>query len=368
MLKRVYIDNYKCLVNFEYRPGAAQLILGGNGTGKSSVFEVLSLLRSLLDGATTMHLFNNKSRTRWQHKNLQTFELDVEGNGGIYRYQLVIEHKYEADKNRIFKEEVTFDGNSLFTSEKGEAHLYRDDSSKGPDILIDWTRSGLVLLPQRADNQKLMWFKDWVSSSLICIQIDPHRMLSSSEKEQINPEYNLANFASWYHHLLLQRPNVGFQLKKSLQVIIDDFDALSLVKVGDMTRLLQMATRDADGNEVPYEFDELSDGQRALIGLYTLLAVMKEMPITLCIDEPDNFIMLAEIEPWLAEIQEQVDEHGSQVLLISHHPEFINYYVPRDAVRFFRQHGGPVRVAPFDTEGIGMLLPSEIIARGWENE
>ncbi len=41
MLKRLYVDNYKCLVNFEFVPQQIQLLLGVNGTGKSSVFDVL---------------------------------------------------------------------------------------------------------------------------------------------------------------------------------------------------------------------------------------------------------------------------------------------------------------------------------------
>ena len=68
------------------------------------------------------------------------------------------------------------------------------------------------------------------------------------------------------------------------------------------------------------------------------------------------------------EEEEQVEEQGSQLLIISHHPELINYYVPRDAVRFFRQHGGPVRVKPFTTAGTEALPPAEIVARGWEDE
>ena len=82
MLKRIYIDNYKCLVNFEYQPGKVQLILGGNGTGKSSVFEVLALLRAfLLDGETTTQLFLARTLTRWENRTQQTFEIDIEGNG-----------------------------------------------------------------------------------------------------------------------------------------------------------------------------------------------------------------------------------------------------------------------------------------------
>ena len=58
MISRIYIDNYKCFTNFEYHPGNLQLLLGGNGTGKTAVFEVLELLGSfLVEGLTTQLAF-----------------------------------------------------------------------------------------------------------------------------------------------------------------------------------------------------------------------------------------------------------------------------------------------------------------------
>ncbi len=39
MLKRVYIDNYKSLVNVEIGLKEINLFLGANGAGKSAVFE-----------------------------------------------------------------------------------------------------------------------------------------------------------------------------------------------------------------------------------------------------------------------------------------------------------------------------------------
>jgi len=41
MLTRLYIDNFRCFVNFEYRPARKQLILGGNGSGKLSLLDAL---------------------------------------------------------------------------------------------------------------------------------------------------------------------------------------------------------------------------------------------------------------------------------------------------------------------------------------
>ena len=39
MIKKIYIDNLKCLINFHLDLKANQLWLGDNGTGKTSVME-----------------------------------------------------------------------------------------------------------------------------------------------------------------------------------------------------------------------------------------------------------------------------------------------------------------------------------------
>ena len=48
MLTRIYIDNFRCFVNFEYRPERKQLLLGANGSGKSSLFTRFAISSSLL--------------------------------------------------------------------------------------------------------------------------------------------------------------------------------------------------------------------------------------------------------------------------------------------------------------------------------
>ena len=49
MLERLYVDNFRCLQDFEFRPGDSHsvLLIGGNGTGKSTVAHVLRILQRL---------------------------------------------------------------------------------------------------------------------------------------------------------------------------------------------------------------------------------------------------------------------------------------------------------------------------------
>jgi hypothetical protein len=57
-----------------------------------------------------------------------------------------------------------------------------------------------------------------------------------------------------------------------------------------------------------------------------------------------------------------------QILVISHHPEFINQWAPTWGVQFVREGVGPVHVEMFHGDSDSALSPAELIARGWERE
>lgn len=41
MLKRLYVNNFRCLVAFELKLDSFAVLCGPNGSGKSSVFDVI---------------------------------------------------------------------------------------------------------------------------------------------------------------------------------------------------------------------------------------------------------------------------------------------------------------------------------------
>jgi hypothetical protein len=91
MITKIYIDNYKCFVNFEYQPGPLQLLLGANGTGKTAVFNVLHRLQKfVVAGEKTARTFPPRTVTAWDQRPEQTFELGLRRQEGEYLYRLVI--------------------------------------------------------------------------------------------------------------------------------------------------------------------------------------------------------------------------------------------------------------------------------------
>lgn len=368
MLKRVYVDNYACLVNFEWLPRQTDLLLGANGSGKSMVFQCIRSLQSFVVGETDVAAaFPSAKLTRWSHQKVQTFELQVMGNGGTYNYLLKVEHGDVQGKSRVLAEEIKYDEGTIFSSRLGQAQLYRDDFSRGPEVSVDWTRSAMSVLGQRSDNRRLMWLREWFLN-LLCVHPNPSSMASQSESEESRLTYARSNLSSWMRNWIQEDPSRAVNLGAALGPVIPALGSIGFQPGLQGGKSLCIRTS-LDGAQVTYAFDELSEGQRQLIALYILASLVREMPMVLMIDEPDNYISLREIQPWLSMITEAVEGSLSQVILISHHPEVMDYLAPLGWTLLTRGDGGPARIRDLGPLGsVGGLSLSDAIARGWYDE
>lgn len=369
MLKRIYIDNFRCLVNFELSVDAINLFLGPNGAGKSTVFDVLRKIQAFVSGDSKADvIFKSVDCTRWQTSGIQTFELEIEGNGGKYKYELAIDNYKDREgiRARVQHERLWFDDQLLIKFESGEVQLYRDNYSEGPNYSFDWFQSILPLIMPRADNTKLTWFKQRLERFII-VQIIPTMMADSSDREETRLSARMENFVSWYRYLSQDQGKI-VELTNALREILDGFAYFKFAGAGEQNRLLKLyfSGETDKRNYLGYRFGELSEGQRMLIALYTLIYCTQSEDYTLCIDEPENFLALAEIQPWLIKLYDLCSDRKTQALLISHHPELINYLLASPVGYWFdRQSNTPVRVKRIGSDNNTGLPISELIARGW---
>ena len=120
--------------------------------------------------------------------------------------------------------------------------------------------------------------------------------------------------------------------------------------------------------KVEYRIDQLSDGQRALIALYSLIVLTDDRRVSLFIDEPDNYVALREIQPWLSQAieGEESDTALEQIVVVSHHPITLDHMAGAHGRWFFRDGDGPVRVTEKAMVASGGLKLSDTLARGWE--
>ena len=368
MIHRIYIDNYKCLVNFELHLQELTLLLGPNGVGKTSVLDVVFALRRLLSGEakiTDADAFPAPTLTRWQTREVQVIEVNVILDKDEMKYRMEVEHERVTQRARIVLERLESKNKPLFTFKMGEVQLYRDNHSQGPPYSADWTESALARVPPRPDNKRLTRFLDFMRKAIVC-GLYPASFETESSREDAVLKRDARNFASWYRHVLLERQELVPKFTEALQEVIEGFRGIRMEKVGLDTRAL-MVMFDQLGDRYELRLDEISDGQRALIALYSLVRLAAGQGYTLFLDEPDNYIALAEIQPWLIELADSCGEEVPQAVLCSHHPELIDYLGGDRALVLNRETSGATVVRSSGELAVeGGLKLSEVIARGWE--
>jgi len=375
MITRLFIDNYRCFVNFEFKPESLCLLVGDNGVGKSSILDVIELLRDFIGGQISIKAFGSDTLTRWQSLLLQSFTMEVRINARKYIYDLVIEHEPQRGQRRVNRESLVLDGKPLYLAQLDnaqlKAQLFKDNHSKGPVVFLDWTRSGIGVLQAGPENTNLCEFRDFIRRIIVVgfLNPDPRLMVAASDDEANALGRHGESFVSWYRSVALEYPAAVADLTQTLRELFPGFSALTLPESGDKRVLKAQFRPPEKAGKSRYDefaFNELSDGQRCLIILYALLYVYREKPGMLLLDEPDNFIALREIQPWLALLEEICEEAGasSQALVASHNPELINYLGAARSLKMERPTGGGARISEF--QAVDGLSPAETVARGWD--
>jgi predicted ATPase len=211
---------------------------------------------------------------------------------------------------------------------------------------------------------------EWIRKIIVC-NISPVTYSTESISEDAHLHRDGRNFASWYRHQLLERQENVPAYIKAIQEVIPGFRNIRLEKVGLDSRALMVMFEQFD-QKYELRLDEISDGQRALLTLYALTKLAASQGYTLFLDEPDNFVALAEIQPWLIELNDSCGSDVQQAVICSHHPEMIDYLGPDKGVFLNQEKSGVTIVKPIHSVAtIGKAQPklklSELIARGWES-
>lgn len=366
MLKRLYADNFRCLENFEIRLGESQVLLGRNGTGKTSMLDVLRNLQDLIvNGLKVDEVFPARDMSLHQSRHEQRFEIETESADDRYAYRLLVEHDIERRRTRVMHEVLDHNERRLFEFANGDAQLYGDNYSAGPSVPFDWSRSGVGFLTERHDNQKVTRFKKDIANYVFASACPPI-MDTESRSEDRTLAPLMQNFAGWYKRAAQENMRYIPELFEALRDVIPGFEAISLAEFGETSWTLKVDISTPSGTITKHGFDQLSDGQRALIALYSLLHLWSDRRVSLFLDEPDNYIALSEIQPWLTDAIGRCGDSIEQLVVASHHPVTIDYMAGASGLWFSRDENGPVRVSDEPANAVDGISISETVARGWE--
>jgi predicted ATPase len=370
MITRLYVHNFRCLVAFQIEFDSFGVLCGPNGSGKSSVFDAIRLVRDLATGDLILGGEGDRNVsqlefTNWRDGTTQEFELGLQADSHAFEYTLCLEQVTSEKTPRIIKEKATCDQRLLF--ERDLAGVRFPKAGGNPTgFPLDWRQAALASIQPAADRREIGILQQAIAN-LLLLRPSPHTMEKESKAEATRPALHLGNLTSWYRSLA-QEQDWTDALRDSLREVWPDFKSFRLVDTGLNVKALQLRfenTAGPRGGEL--FFYQLSDGEKGLIGLYMVQAALSTGAAqTVMIDEPDNYVGLPELQPWVLAMRELLDD-THQAILISHHPEILSNASEESGRYLWRDnHTSPTRIAPLKVRG--GLSPGEAVARGWVKE
>lgn len=332
MLKRLYANNFKCLQNFEFNLYGlnSAFLLGKNGSGKSTIFEVVEIFQKIgkgetllkKDDATSKGLISESSFPFGNKKLPIEFEIDAEIFNQNFSYKLSIEFPDTFHAPRIKSESLSVDGVSILERDGGQASI-----SDVKHFLLDWHHVGLPLILVRSDKDPLSIFRSWLEN-IIILSPCPSYFYKLSKVESPTLSKGAENIIDWARWLLSENPSLYAIMSDFLKFRMNDLDIFKFENAGSDDKKLFFYFKEKS-NTQRLELHQLSDGEKIFFLAATVIAVQKNNPNLLCLwDEPDNFISLIELDHFIIACRKAFEASDSQAQLImtSHNAQVINNF------------------------------------------
>jgi predicted ATPase len=291
-IKRLYINNYKSLVDFELaEPNPFSVFVGPNAAGKSNVFEALEFLSLVNDAGRADELFGGAGF--YLNKNELPQVSDAYNKQPLrYNLSLVIETENFKIGTLIkyFKKNGTY---LPVTVEVGDQYL------KGSIEEQITRQERLWKQYRRLFSRIFVWKKDLVKTPIIS------RNKLALDAANLEPVL----------HRILQDESKQEEISDWLQMLIPGLDRVEVAKSdlsGDyFLRIFEKHLDEPIGKNL------ISDGTYNILALLTAV-YQNDEPQFLCIEEPENGLNPYVIRTLVGFFRQMCEEKGHYIWLNTH--------------------------------------------------
>jgi ABC-type cobalamin/Fe3+-siderophores transport system ATPase subunit len=365
MIERLYVHNFRCLENFtlDLSDHPTALLIGKNGSGKSTVLDCLELFQSICRGVNRVgRLISASEFTQQRTDRPMRFELEVTLTGRRFKYAVSLEWPAGFREARILDESLFVDGNAIFTRHQAQTQL-----SDGATFGIDWHVVALPVINERPGETAIQDIKTFFATMILIAPI-PAKMTGYSDEPSAELQYDAANYASCLRSLLDQRPRVYGEFESFVKSVVPDFSSIENVDRGENGKQLIVQFEQADPQRtLSIEFKSLSDGEKCFfLSAYIVASNNVGSPVFCMWDEPDNHLSISEVGQFITGLRRMTNRCG-QFVATTHHPETIRKFSDETTFVLSRSsHLDPTvvrRLADLEYGGdlIHALLRDEII-------
>jgi predicted ATPase len=366
MIERLYIHNYRCLDNFDLPVDAlpSSLLVGKNGSGKSSIGFALAILQKIGRGSNRVRDLIKPHEIRYGHTAEPVrIQLEVKIGGVSFDYELALELPENFKELRVLEETLRIDGVQKFTRKVAELRFPLTEG-KFATISYDWHLIWLSAAQARSEDDPLDIFRKWLARMLI-VRPYPLAISGDSSEGTLNPLPDMSNFGDWWTGLLSHSPSSYATIDKALKMIMPDLKDIKNPVIAKESRSLEIQF-EQDGKTMTLPFSLLSDGEKCMLIWALVMAANEAYGPLLCFwDEPDNYLAISEVGDFATDLRRAFQKKG-QFLGTSHNAEVISKFSDTNTfVLFRRNHREPTQVRPlkeiaYEGDLISALVRGEI--------
>jgi len=346
MLQRLYVHNYKCLENFELslKEMSSVLLIGKNGSGKSTIAKVLEILQSIGRGRNRVGELIHPRDFGFRRSTIPIrFEAEVLLGDELFKYVLALELPNGSRELRVLEEYLLVKGNSIFSRQEAEVTLLSYDPEA--KFLLDSHLIALPLIQDKSASDPIYIFKTWLARMIILAPI-PNQMQGDSTSETLEPKRDASNFGDWFSGLLSRYPAAYREIDRYLQAVMSDISDIRNTVIGrDFKSMIISFERNSAIIDI--EFADLSDGEKCFLLCAVVIAANRYYgPLLSFWDEPDNYLSLSEVGHFVMSLRRSFRNSG-QILATSHNEEAIRRFSDENTFVLDRKsHLEPTLIRP----------------------
>jgi ABC-type cobalamin/Fe3+-siderophores transport system ATPase subunit len=365
MIERLYVHNFRCLENFtlDLAGHSSALLIGKNGSGKSTVLRCLEVFQSICRGSSRVgKLILPSDFTQFRTDQPIRFHVDLVLAGKRFKYGISFDWPPEFREARILDESLSVDGSAIFTRHQGQVQLLG-----GSTFGLDWHVFALPVINERPGERAIRDIKTFFATIILIAPI-PANMTGFSEEPSMELQLDAANFGSCLRHLLGQKPAAYSVFDSYIKTVIPDFSSIENVERGESgTKLMVKFEQQNPQRSLSVEFKALSDGEKCFfLSAYIIASNMVGSPVVCMWDEPDNHLSLSEVGQFITSLRKMTNRSG-QFIATTHHPETVRKFSDETTFVLTREsHLDPSVVRPlaaftYSGDLINALIRDEII-------
>ena len=363
MIRRFYVNNFRCLENFEltFSGQSSILLIGKNGAGKTTIGLALKTLQRIARGTNRVNdLVKPKDLARGRTDVPLRLIIEVELFKRIYEYTIAFELPKGFKELRVSEEKLLVDGEPVFSRESAQVNLARLNQDSAAQFRIDWHLVALPIVQESSEQDPLHIFKQWLANMLV-LRPMPALIGGDSNEETLQPNIQVTNFGAWFSGLLAYAPSAYTRIDEYLRQVMPDLRDIKNPTTGTDSRsiVVQFST---ELGSVSLPFEDLSDGEKCFMICALVLAANEAYGPLVCFwDEPDNYLAISEVGHFVIALRKAF-QSGGQIIATSHNEEAIRRFSEENTLVLHRKnHLEPTIVRPLSEIKISGDLVSALI-------